>query len=310
METDIFNTLSFLDVLHFFGMDYVLNPQKRLYWAYLLSSLFIMFLVLKVSRQSLSSLFKKNIWWHTSARLDYGYFIIASMIKLSLILPWMFSINEVAFYVLQWMQATLGYQVKLSINRYALMFLYTMTLFVSSDFSRYWLHRLLHKVPLLWAFHKVHHSAEVLTPITFYRVHPVENILFGIRYALVAGGITGIFAHYFGATLAMLDILGINFFIVLMHFVGDNLRHSPVRFRYYKTLENWFISPAQHQYHHTITGNNVNFGGSLAIWDRLFGTLKHSNKNELYHFGIKDGKQYDSLLKLLFTPFKKIFSYD
>ncbi len=222
----------------------------------------------------------------------------------------MLSINEVAFSVLQLMQSLFGYQLKININPTTLMFLYTFTLFIVSDFSRYWLHRWLHKSTLLWAFHKVHHSAEVLTPITFYRVHPVENILFGIRYALVAGGITGIFAYYFGATLSMIDILGINLFVVMLHFLGDNLRHSPVRLGYFNALENWFISPAQHQYHHTLTGNSQNYGGALAIWDRLFNTLHHSNKHEPYHFGIHDGKQYNSLKKLLFTPFKKMFSHE
>ena len=106
------------------------------------------------------------------------------------------------------------------------MLAYTLTLFLSGDFTRYWLHRLMHSVPFLWEFHKVHHSAEVLTPITFYRVHPVENLLFGLRYSLSAGLVTGVFLYFFGAGLALLDVLGVNLFVYIAHVVGDNLRHS------------------------------------------------------------------------------------
>lgn len=310
MVTDFINSLFALDLFHLLGIDSIFNPQKRVYWLYLLSALAIVTVWLVLKRQSFASIFNKNIWWHPSARLDYLYFIFASVIKLSLILPWMLSINEVTFFVLQGMQSVFGYQTKLNINHTALMYFYTFSLFFVSDFSRYWLHRLLHKIPFLWAFHKVHHSAEVLTPITFYRVHPVENILFGLRYALVAGGVTGIFAHYFGAMLSMVDILGINAFVVIMHFVGDNLRHSPVRLSYYKWIEHWFISPAQHQYHHTLLGSRSNYGGSLALWDRLFSTLHLSNQDDVYQFGIHDNKHYNSLIKLFMTPFKKVFSYD
>nr|WP_216092588.1 sterol desaturase family protein [Candidatus Marithrix sp. Canyon 246] len=49
------------------------------------------------------------------------------------------------------------------------MVLFTLSLFIFSDLTRYLLHRLLHSIPILWEFHKVHHSAKVLNPFTFYR---------------------------------------------------------------------------------------------------------------------------------------------
>ncbi|MDN5089484.1 sterol desaturase family protein, partial [Aliarcobacter butzleri] len=39
--------------------------------------------------------------------------------------------------------------------------MYTISIFVVSDFTRYWLHRFLHTIPFLWEFHKIHHSATV-----------------------------------------------------------------------------------------------------------------------------------------------------
>ncbi len=308
--TELLSFFLELDLIHLLGLDYVNNPQKRLYWPYLLTAFLIAIFVLKITQQSFSSVFNKDIWWHHSARLDYAYFTLASIIKLSLILPFMLGINEVAFSVVQWMQSVFGFQPKLNINHSALMVLYTFALFVFSDLSRYWLHRAVHKIPFLWEFHKVHHSAEVLTPMTFYRIHPIENILYGLRYALVAGTVTGVFVYYFGAALAIIDIFGINLLVITAHFMGDNIRHSALRLSYYDGLENWLISPAQHQFHHTLTGNSYNFGGVFAVWDRVFGTLQYSHKNQSDQFGVSDKVQYNSILRLFFLPFKKIFRHD
>ena len=43
-------------------------------------------------------------------------------------------------------------------------------------------------MPFLWEFHKVHHSAEVLNPITGFRSHPVDQVL----DAVVMGAMTGL----------------------------------------------------------------------------------------------------------------------
>ena len=202
------------------------------------------------------------------------------------------------------MESLFGYQAKIVVDHQWLVLGYTLALFLLSDLSRYCLHRLMHGVPFLWAFHKVHHSAEVLTPVTFYRVHPVENILFGLRYALVAGLLTGVFIYLFGANLALMDVIGVNVFVFVFHILGDNLRHSPVHFRYFNAVERWFVSPAQHQYHHTVQGATANYGGVLAIWDRLFGSLRLSGPLDHYHYGLgAEGEVFRSVRQLLFQPF-------
>jgi sterol desaturase/sphingolipid hydroxylase (fatty acid hydroxylase superfamily) len=50
-------------------------------------------------------------------------------------------------------------------------------LFVVEDASRFLFHLASHRSPWLWELHKVHHSAEVLTPFTLYRLHPIEGFL-------------------------------------------------------------------------------------------------------------------------------------
>lgn len=295
------------ELLHWVGFDYLLNSQKRLFFGYLFLSLLIALVYIRFSRLSFSQVFNLDIWWHPSARLDYAYFILSSLIKIGLILPLVFSVREVAFWMLNSLDYLFGYQVKISLDRYFLMVIYTVSLFVVGDFTRYWLHRLLHSIPWLWEFHKVHHSAAVLTPVTFYRVHPVENILFGFRYALSAGVVTGSFVYFFGAGLQVMDVLGVNAFVFMAHVIGDNLRHSPVPLRYPGWMELMLISPAQHQIHHTVSNSQKNFGGVLSVWDRMFGTMKPCLNSEKYQFGIQGGENFSSLFNLLFLPFKNIF---
>ena len=53
-------------------------------------------------------------------------------------------------------------------------------LFVARDFGVFAAHALQHRVPLLWAFHKVHHTTTALTPLSALRAHPVDDV-FGAR---------------------------------------------------------------------------------------------------------------------------------
>ncbi len=181
------------------------------------------------------------------------------------------------------------------------MALYTVAIFAVSDLSRYWLHRWMHTVPFLWRFHRVHHSARVLNPLTFYRVHPVENLLFGLRYALVAGVVTGGFIYLFGARLGVAQIAGVNLLVFISAFAGANLRHSHLPIRFGKA-ERWLVSPAMHQFHHTKEGAQTNYGGTLALWDRVFGSLVIPD-HKIRRFGL--GKAlHTSLAALLFEPLK------
>lgn len=93
-------------------------------------------------------------------------------------------------------------------------------------------------------------------------------------------------------------------------FTGANLRHSHVPFRYPPLLERIFISPRQHQIHHSKATEHYdkNMGSKLAIWDWLFGTLVISNADDKLKFGIDDpGHKFSSLRGNLGIPFKNMF---
>ena len=165
--------------------------------------------------------------------------------------------------------------------------LYSITLFVAWDASRYIVHRAFHGIPLLWQFHQVHHSAEVLTPLTFHRTHPIETVIFQLRGILVSGFVTGLFFWLFrtGATdIKLLEVHAIGF---LFNLATGNLRHSHIALGFGK-LESLLLSPAQHQLHHSIDTkhHHTNFGTWIALWDRMGGTFRHSNPSETLQFGI------------------------
>lgn len=292
----------------FYILEYLLNPSKRTYWVYILSSFIIAVIFLQYNKKYMKINSSSKLWLHPSALLDYYYFILSYFIKIILIVPLIISAKSIALYMNKTLYYNFGFnQIQTLSYEFVIMF-YTLVLFVVSDFTRYWLHKFMHTIPLLWEFHKVHHSAKVLNPLTFYRVHPIENLLFGLRYALSIGFVTGVFLYFFGAKIGLMEVLGANAFIFAFSIIGSNLRHSHIPLSYPKLLEKVFISPKQHQIHHSRKHFDKNYGGYLAIWDNLFGTLKLSYELNVLKFGLKKEQmvQYNSILKILLYPFASI----
>lgn len=285
-------------------LEYLADPSRRLYWLYLVSSVAIAAVYFMFHKRALRVNMSKKLWLHPSALLDYRYFFVAFVIKVAVIVPVVISAKEVARLSYMFLTERFGYVQIDSLSYMQVVALYTAVLFIVSDFTRYWLHRWLHASKFLWRFHKVHHSAKVLNPLTFYRVHPVENLLFGLRYALSIGTVTGVFIYLFGALLDIYDVLGVNIAVFLFALMGSNLRHSHVPLGYGRVLEQWFISPRQHQLHHTRSYMNKNYGGYLAVWDRVFGTLQLAKESKASKFGLLNEQMpgYDSIVSLLIRP--------
>ncbi len=290
-------------------LEYLIDPHKRIYWVFLFSSVVIaaVFLWLNPKKRRLN--LSKKLWLHPSALLDYGYFIFISIFKVLVIFPMLIGAKEVALWVNDFLLTQYGFVRIEGFSYTQVMVFFTLSLFVLSDFSRYWLHRFLHTVPWLWAFHKVHHSAKVLTPLTFYRVHPVESLLFGLRYSLIVGLVSGVFIYGFGAMIGIVDILGVNVLAFVFSFVGSNLRHSHIGISFGTIIERFLISPKQHQIHHSKQHINVNFGGFLAIWDWVFNSLVLSKSVNRIKFGIKQNemKYFNRFHQLIFSPFYLLF---
>ncbi len=188
---------------------------------------------------------------------------------------------------------------------------YTLALVVMYDLVFYLVHLAMHKIPFLWEFHKIHHSATTLNPVTQYRLHPVELLINNCAYVFVSALLMGVFDYFSTNQVGLYLFFNANIFTGIFLIWGANLRHSHVKLGYFNFLERIFISPRQHQIHHSDNPKHYdkNIGAKFALWDWLFGTLVPSKKGEKLRFGLgtKERVNYDSFTKNLYMPFKNIW---
>lgn len=294
--------------------QYFFDANKRIYFVYLLSALALAIPVYWLQHKNFAPLaflrfvFPKKIYNHKSARHDYALLIINKFIKAALFPLIVISMAPIAIGVSSAIEYVFGYIEPFNVSTTVIIAIFTFLLFLFDDFTRFYLHYLLHKLPALWEFHKVHHSALVLTPFTIYRSHPVESLLYAFRMTLTQGVVVGICYYFFGPTLKMYDILGANALVFLFNFFGSNLRHSHIWLSWGNKVENVFISPAQHQIHHSDNPKHFdsNFGSALALWDRLFSCHIKASQVDKITFGISVNHQgHNSLAQIYLEPFKK-----
>ncbi len=167
----------------------------------------------------------------------------------------------------------------------------------------------------MWPFHALHHSAEVMTPLTANRNHPVFFLIRNLIYSFVLGAVQALVLFLLIGKIDLLTIGGANAGYFIFNLLGSNLRHSHVWLSYGPVLEHVFISPAQHQIHHSRAKKhfNKNYGEVFAFWDWMFGTLYVPKGYEELDFGLADatGKPIEqphrNLKEALFRPFVESF---
>ena len=188
-----------------------------------------------------------------------------------------------------------------------------LILFFIGDFLSWLVHNILHRVPFLWEFHKVHHSVEQMGFAAHLRYHWMENIVYStLKYlplAMIGYGITDLFilhiftlaiGHYnhsnitvsgrvsgsvLGALIGMAVIYSYDFTLLenIGIFVGAVGGTALLVGPFMKII---FNSPELHIWHHSYElpethPHGVNFAITLAIWDYLFRTsyLPYSGKD-------------------------------
>ena len=287
------------------------NPQKRVFAGYLFSAMVIAVLWLVLhQKQSLKIAFKqllsKTVWWSTSSKLDYKIFLINKVFAI-LLSPLLLSQIGLASIIYIWLHETFSeHQAIFASSALISSLSFTSVYFILDDFSRFYVHRIMHRWPILWAFHQVHHSAEQLTPLTIFRTHPIEMILFSLRSTIVQAFCISTFVFFAGESISLTTILGANIFVFAFNIFGANLRHSHIPINYPYWAEKILISPAQHQIHHSIDERHYdkNFGVILSIWDRMFGSFHHSENNMQLSFGlVKTPVNVQNLKSQYFSPF-------
>jgi len=161
---------------------------------------------------------------------------------------------------------------------------------------QYVFHWLVHRVPLLWSVHRVHHCDTVLDGSTGLRFHPLEllaSLALIVPLTLVLGLDPSTLAIYETAEI----LIGI-------------ATHTSIRLpdAVEKSLRVLFITPGLHRLHHSddLSEANSNFGTVFSFWDRLFGTYLATPKRNysLFQCGVKgvDEKQANDFGWLFISP--------
>ena len=169
--------------------------------------------------------------------------------------------------------------------------------FVILDFFQWLTHILMHHIPFLWKFHKVHHSVKEMGFAAHFRYHWMENIFYKplkVFAIMLIGGFEPEQAYV------------IHFFTITI----GHLNHSNLKFNY-GPLKYIFNNPILHLHHHAYSVPNkfkkgVNFAISLSVWDYIFKTNYVPNSDGETKLGyLGDHSMSEGFFGQLLYGFKK-----
>jgi len=167
------------------------------------------------------------------------------------------------------------------------------------DLAIYGQHRASHQWPWLWRLHKVHHTDLDFDVTTAIRFHPIE-IMLSMCYKAICILIIGVN-----------PIAVIVFEIILSSCAIFNHSNVKIPLVIDKGLRLIIVTPDMHRVHHSIiqTETDSNYGFSISVWDRLFGS--YIDQPELGHnkmrIGLAQYRHIDdvNVQQLLLMPFKR-----
>ncbi len=142
-------------------------------------------------------------------------------------------------------------------------------LFVGVDFFYYWFHRYAHEISLMWGGHIVHHQSEE----------------YNLSVALRQGAFQGLFSWIFYLPLAVIGFDPITFVIVnQFQTLYQFWIHTKAIDRMPRWFEFIFNTPSHHRVHHGVNPKYIdkNHGGTLIIFDRMFGTFQAEEEEVVY----------------------------
>lgn len=294
-------------------------PTNRFYWLFILGALVLTGLVYPLrdsepGKRSLRNCFRfcfpKDVFLHRSAIVDYKFVTVNWLVEL-MVLGWLYGhMSVVALWVGAGLEAVFdaggGGLEPTPTARVA----FTALIMFAVDTGLFLAHYLEHKIPVLWKFHKIHHSAAVLTPIAVLRMHPIDIVLNAGMVGLLVGIVKGVFVYSFAVEGGAFSINELDIGTFAFFLAGYHLRHSHVWLPFPKYIRNVISSPALHQIHHSDQPRHFdkNFGRMFVIWDGVFGTLYIPTEREAVNCGLYDGEhpEYDGVWRLYSLPFKKI----
>jgi len=176
-------------------------------------------------------------------------------------------------------------------------FQYSLLAFIIMDLWNYTWHRINHRVPLLWRFHKMHHSDPNMNVTTSVRFHFGEIIIssaFRLIIILLVGIPIWVMVFY-DTTLLICTI-----------FHHSNIQLPDMVDKFIRAV---IVSPNMHKVHHSRikVETDSNYSSFLTVWDRIFGSFRLKEDYSKINFGLDnyDGEDKQSFLGLIKTPFRK-----
>lgn len=306
-------------ISYFFGRlgQAFLAPGSHVSVLSLLSALVIALAVLAVRRHRkgrrirlkalLRALFPKRIVMSRSSMADLGYFYF-NLFLFGIIFGWaILSYEALSRGTDGLLTAIFGPLPPAPLPRFMSRSIITLMLFLAYELGYWFNHYLSHRIPFLWEFHKVHHSATVLTPLTNFRVHPVYMCIFLNILAVSIGVANGVGDYLLGQPATQYGLSETNVILVFFIYLYVHLQHSQLWISFTGWLGHLFMSPAHHQIHHSRNPAhfNKNMGSCLALWDWMFGTLYiPSAEREALDFGVEPDRAHAHTIRgELIAPF-------
>ncbi|OEK07868.1 sterol desaturase [Flavivirga aquatica] len=155
--------------------------------------------------------------------------------------------------------------------------------FLVSDFVQWNTHRLLHRIPFLWNFHKIHHSVKEMGFAAHLRYHWMEPVVYkSLLYIPIS-----IIGNYNAKDVSIVYF----FAIIIGHLNHANLGWDYGIFKYI------FNNPKMHIWHHAKqlpkhVRFGVNYGLTLSIWDYIFKTDYIPNSGKDIELGFTDDETF------------------
>ncbi len=249
----------------------------------------------------------RRILFHRSARLDLWFMLVRFLARPLFAAPFAFSAVAAG----KWLAGREPLASDATPTAPAVAVGLVVALIVTTDFARFFAHYLAHRVPMLWTFHKVHHSAEVLIPPTALRLHPVDELCLFLSLAAANTLVFAAFFSVFSIDDAAAARLSLDAYLVLYVLSVYPLRHSHLPLRFGATIERVLMSPAMHQLHHRSEARHhgKNLGLAFSLWDRLFGTFAAPEWETSARLGIGADERtaYNTVWALYTKPFVELF---
>lgn len=226
------------------------------------------YLISKYKIAKESSWDKLRKFSHPSIKLDSWFWVACQTI-----IPWLDALGILTFFsIFGYFAAPLSnflniriehglfYEFFLPIKEYPI--LNWVVWFIAIDFTIYLTHYLMHKSTFLWNWHQFHHAAEDFCILTTARFALGETLFGSLVRAVILTGLLGLPDY---TTIKVL---------VLAKLLFEWLHHSNLPWDYGK-FGYIFVSPRFHRFHHSrlVCDHDKNYGGDLAIWDYIFGTV-------------------------------------